>query len=300
MTCYSPMHCFDGGVKENGKMDILFKAPAGTKEVALPCGRCIGCQLERSRQWAARCMCEAAEHVDNCFVTLTFDNTKLPASFDGNLDVTLHQDFMKRLRKHFDAKVRFFMAGEYGKDLGRPHFHYILYGVDFNDKVLQTVRNGNRLYSSATLGKLWPYGFNSIGDVSFKSASYVAQYCLKKSVGNLEYSKEGKTRMQCNKHTGEIKVAEFVCMSRRPGIGKAWFDKFSRDVYPSDEFVVNGRITRPPRFFDKLLDSTDSDLLEAIKQKRMERIRFSSDLRLLDKEEVKLASIRTLVRPLED
>lgn len=40
----------------------------------LPCGHCIGCRLEYSRQWAMRCTLEALQHECNYFITLTYDD----------------------------------------------------------------------------------------------------------------------------------------------------------------------------------------------------------------------------------
>ena len=40
-------------------------------------------------------------------------------------------------------------------------------------------------------------------------------------------------------------VPEFVLMSRRPGIARAWFEKYYKDVYPSDEVIHKGRRMKP-------------------------------------------------------
>ena len=40
----------------------------------VPCGSCMSCRLEKSRQWGVRCMHEAKLYENNCFVTLTFDD----------------------------------------------------------------------------------------------------------------------------------------------------------------------------------------------------------------------------------
>lgn len=55
----------------------------------------------------------------------------------------------------------------------------ILFNHDFDDKVLWSVRQGVRLYRSSLLEKLWPYGYSTIGDVTFESAAYVARYIVK-------------------------------------------------------------------------------------------------------------------------
>ena len=56
MPCYKPLSAWRVGKNPfSGKDNIVFKAPAkksGLKcdFLQLPCGRCIGCRLERSRQ----------------------------------------------------------------------------------------------------------------------------------------------------------------------------------------------------------------------------------------------------------
>lgn len=300
MTCYSPNHCFDGGLKENGKINVLWKAPAGTPRLSLPCGRCVGCHLERSREWADRCMCEAQFYERNCFVTLTFDKSFLPQN--RSLDIRHCQLFLKRLRKQYGKGIRTFYCGEYGGKLGRPHYHFILFNHDFDDKLLFTIRNGNKLYTSVSLQKLWPFGYSSIGDVSYATASYVARYSLKKvSTKDDEH--------YVDKVTGECLKPEFVQMSRGSkklgtgGIGKAWFDKYMGDVFPSDQMVVNGKIHRPPRSFDKLLEKVDPQMLDVIKQRRYDNrpsYDESTDERLRVKEIVKLAQIKRLKRTMGD
>ena len=96
--------------------------------VEIPCGHCLECRLEYSRQWANRCILEAQEHDQNCFITLTYDDLNIPVVDDVNPETgevtkfkTLVkrdlQLFMKRLRSKLDEKnikIRFFAAGEYG------------------------------------------------------------------------------------------------------------------------------------------------------------------------------------------
>ena len=115
---------------------------------------------------------------DNCFITLTYSNQHIPA--DGSLDVRVFQKFMKRLRKRFGDGIRFYHCGEYGSLLGRPHYHACLFNFDFPDKYLWKENNGQKLYRSPSLEELWPYGYSSIGTVTFESAAYVARYILKR------------------------------------------------------------------------------------------------------------------------
>lgn len=300
MACYSPLSAYKGGLTPSGKMEILFKAPSGTERISLPCGKCIGCKLAYSKGWAIRCMHESSTHKQNSFVTLTFDSKHCPK--DGNLDIKHVQLFMRRLRKSVGKPVRYFFAGEYGK-LGRPHYHGLLFGHDFSDKVVSTIRMGRRIFESEQLRNLWPFGFHSVGDVTFASAAYVARYCVKKSSGQFDHFRDdvSRKRMQVDKSSGECKVSEFTTMSRRPGIGSSWFDRYRSDVYPGDFVVVNGVKNRPPRYYDNLLDKADPDLLENLKSIRSDRVDYFESLpeRLDVKREVKLAQIKSLKRTLE-
>lgn len=294
MPCYSLLHAYEGKVQSNGKIATVWKRRDSPEEVKrdLPCFQCIGCRLERSRQWAMRCMDEASLYDKNCFLTLTYDDDHLPP--DMSLNVSEFQNFMKRLRKRFGAGIRYYHAGEYGERTQRPHYHAVIFNHDFDDKILLTVRNGHRLYTSAELQNLWTKGYSSVGDVTFDSAAYVARYVMKKVTG--EKSKE---------FYGD-RLPEYSTMSKgckrlgTGGIGSGWFAKFRNDVFPSDQKVVNGQVFRPPRFYDNLLDRVDSEMLELVKQRRKENAVFNSDQKLQTKEVVKKAQIRSLSRTLED
>lgn len=274
MPCYKPLTAwYSTEVNPSGKKAIVFnprRAEQPDDPLELPCGQCIGCRLERSRQWAIRCVHEAQLHDDNCFVTLTFDPESLAARENPwSLRKKDFQDFMKRLRKHFAGKkVRFFHCGEYGERYGRPHYHAILFGLDFDDKELINVINGHRLYRSPTLEKLWPHGFSSIGSVTFESAAYVARYVMKKVTGDEADDHYGYV----DKSTGEwITIEpEYTTMSRRPGIASGWFDQFHGDVYPSDFITVRGRKMKAPKYYDRLLEQTRPYEMEDIKAARVE------------------------------
>lgn len=116
VACYHPLaayQCADGSVvfHESGRLNTV-------RSLFLACGQCIGCRLERSRQWAMRCMHEASLYDENCFVTLTYDDAHLKST---SLEYADFQLFMKRLRKKFaDRLIRFYMCGEYGEAFSRP------------------------------------------------------------------------------------------------------------------------------------------------------------------------------------
>lgn len=307
MPCYSYLHGFEARSKTADKKRTITFRPSSSirqKPIDLPCGQCIGCRLERSRQWAVRCMHEASLYTDNAFITLTYNDQNIPPN--GTLVKEHFQKFMKRLRKSIAPKpVRYYHCGEYGEKLQRPHYHALLFGHDFEDKKFFSSKNNNSVYTSDSLSKLWPYGFSVSGAVTFDSAAYVARYVMKKVTG-----------ARAIEHY-QGRIPEYTTMSRRPGIGKGWYEKYKTDVYPLDRVVVRGNSTRPPRFYDYLLGLEDRAQFELIKIQREEKngrhfvtdrlsdgstIRVSDNDfgRLLIKEEVKKAQIQNLVRPLED
>ena len=244
----------------------------------VPCGQCVACRLNRSRDWAVRIMHECQSHERSAFLTLTYRDEDLPSN--GSLDHRHVQLFFKRLRKSIAPKrIKFFVAGEYGDKLGRPHYHAILFGHWFDDSV-KFVRSesGYWLYRSDVLDGLWRHGHCQIGSVEFESAQYVAKYCLKKVTGDgAEAHYNGRK-------------PEYATMSR--GVGFDWISKFVDEVYASDEVIVNGVPCQPPRYYDKYLESIDPDRWDKVKRERASKPRKaleSSPRRLAAQEEVLLA-----------
>lgn len=266
MPCFHPLHGFKSRtLNASGKRSITFNPSQGYRDlpVSVPCGQCIGCRLERSRQWAIRCVHEAQLHEKNSFITLTYDNENLPP--DKSLHVDHFQKFMKRLRKRFGPNIRFFHCGEYGEKFARPHYHACLFNFDFRDKKLWKEVRGNKLYVSKSLEELWPFGFSTIGDVTFESAAYVARYITKKVTG-----KNAKDHYELMLPDGELvtRKPEYVTMSRRPGLASAWFQKYSSDVYPSDFIVMREKKIKPPKYYDRLYEHTYPEEIAEIKIKR--------------------------------
>ena len=255
VPCFTPIAAYKGpgGIKfdsKRGYADMPLK---------LNCGQCLGCRLERKRSWAIRCMHERQMHSQNCFITLTYDNEHLPE--DRGLHVSHWQKFAKRLRKKH-GKFRYMHCGEYGEKTLRPHYHALLFGLDFDDTVeLQQTDQDFPLRVSASLSKLWKNGFHTIGDITFDSAAYVASYCAKKYTG-----KKAETEYErVDPETGECwdVAPEYATMSRRPGLGSKWIEKYEGDVYPDNFVIMKGQKWKPPDFYDKKLEKV---ILNCIKK----------------------------------
>lgn len=260
MSCYHPMlGIWTGERTEKGakKYKFLkvperygkegFKYPANCIEhMLIPCGQCIGCRLDKSRQWADRMMLELETSGNAVFVTLTYEEEALDPDkkkkYGKNEDLTCEamytyfddekqyatlskvdaQKWMKRLRKEFEGReIRFYLCGEYGSKTLRPHLHAILFGVGLRDlctlyeigNPIGKNGNGDKYYISARLRKTWPYGNNLVTNVSYETMAYVARYVTKKLNGDLmiEYARRNV-------------IPEFSLMSRKPGIGRKYLD----------------------------------------------------------------------------
>lgn len=213
--------------------------------LVLACGRCIGCRVERARQWSERVMHEASLYQENCFLTLTYRDDNLPAH--GSLVYAHFQEFMRKLRKATDpTRVRFFMCGEYGIKKGRPHYHAALFNYAFlGDRVyLRLSDSGDRVFTSPSLDSLWGRGKCEIGSLNKDSANYVASYIVDKHFGQdaAEWYKV------VDESTGEVVwlEPEFVHMSLKPGIGARWLDRFFPTCFPTIKLFLRwvSRVSR--------------------------------------------------------
>ncbi len=215
---------------------------------------------------------------------------------------------MKRLRKRYGQKIRFYHCGEYGEStpennyIARPHYHACIFNLDFNDKTLWSYDNGNFLYHSETLEEIWGKGFVTVGEMNFQSAAYCARYVLKKINGE-KADTHYETVIPI---TGEIidRQPEYTTMSRRPGIGQGWYKEFKSDVYPSDFITtLDGLIMNPPKYYDNLYEIEHPLELEEIKKKRKgkmsKHLKDNTPERLYQRETVKLAQLSQLKRNLK-
>lgn len=304
MPCYHPLHGYHSKyVNPTGKRSWVSKLShaISAERLSIPCGRCIGCRLERSRQWALRCVHEAQLHEDNAFITLTYSPENVP--YGGTLIKKHFQDFMKRVRKKHDGqRLSYFHCGEYGERTRRPHYHALLFGLDFPDKVLfRKSQDGSQIFTSDRLSALWPLGFSTTGAVTFESAAYVARYVMKKITGD----DAEKHYEVIEPETGEVMrlLPEYTTMSLKPAIAKSWFAEFKGDAYPSDFVVLRGQKMKPPKFYDRLLELEDPEALALVKARRIEEALLrqgdSTTARLLVREEVKRAQIQNLKRGIE-
>lgn len=302
MVCYRPLqaflvkNCVTGKnriVFPNKRKNILRSVDAVEEscevsgDIKLPCSYCVGCRLEYSRQWSVRCVHEASSHASNCFITLTYSNDYLPPN--GSLVKSHMQGFFKRLRARFpDWPMKYYHCGEYGDKLGRPHYHVLLFGFDFPDKVYRCSRRENDYYESDILHSLWPFGKCILGNLTYRSAGYVARYATKKQYGLKRW--RGK------------RIPEYATMSN--GIGRQWFLNNYQDVYSYDQIIIMNHKNKPmrhkpPRRYDEWFKEIDPKRYCEIKQMRehyAESFPEDSSERLKAREDCKLDCLGRLFR----
>lgn len=243
----------------------------------IPCGKCIACRKQERYSWATRIELEAKQYNTNYFITLTYneENIYIPdytinqktgeiyendGSWQGSLNKKDLQQFIKSTRNYFQRDfnlegTKFYACGEYGEIGDRPHYHIILMNCPDLDKEYVT----KNIYTNSRLEKIWHKGFISIGECNWDSIGYTAGYCQKKLFGEYKEEYYGKK--------GQIPI--FANMSRRPGIGRTYFEENKDKIYEFDEIINSkGQSQRPPAYFDRLMDIGEKDVIDNIREIR--------------------------------
>jgi len=314
MPCYHPKKGWRASVAnpKTGKRSVVFNPRYADIDfpVEVPCGQCLGCRIDRSQQWAIRCVHEASLYKHNSFITLTYDPEHLPV--DGGLHIEHFQKFIKKLRKKAGSGVRYFCCGEYGENRGRPHFHVILFNYSFKDKQLHTVRRGHRLYRSDSCRAFWSdQGNVLLGNVTFQSCAYVARYIMKKVIGQPGYYSFLKSEyigkmgpFPFTEDAYDFLRPPFITMSRRPGIGKTFFDRYGIEIYRDDLVVVDGKRMKVPRYYDSQEELFDPDKLASVKISRSVSFEKRADNntyeRLRVREQIHTKRVSKLHRSIEE
>lgn len=322
MSCYHPLKAFPVGLTKDNKtqykitsykthhvelinnnwipVDISNISSYATKSVLdfveIPCGKCIGCRMDYSRQWADRMMLELQQHDSAYFLTLTYDDIHVPRSVyadpetgEAHTSLTLRkrdfQLFMKRLRKHFpDDKLRFFACTEYGGQTFRPHYHVIVFGLHLNDLVLyKRSKLGYNYYNSKSVQDCWsirtdfglePLGYVVVADVTWETCAYTARYVTKKVTGDdaqIAYDDLGLER-PCS------------LMSRKPGIGSDYIhahaDDFRRYTHVDIPTGDGSRPIYPNRYIDNIVYQDSPELLADLKERRRKYAEAKADLKM--------------------
>ncbi len=224
-------------------------------------------------------MHESVLHRATWFMTLTYAPENLPVHGSLSLrDVTL---FLKRLRKK-TSELRYFMCGEYGERTDRPHYHAVLFGPSFPDREVATERNGVAVFTSRQLDETWGHGLTEFTRLNYQAAAYVAGY-VRKKIRQKDYP-EAYNRV--DPVTGEIVriKQEYATMSRRPAIGRRWIERYWTDVYPRDFVVIDGIERKPPRYYDKWMETNQPEIMMNVRRDRIEKAQVATKRELRARE----------------
>lgn len=304
MVCFNPITAYQRTWSdltatpqqyEYGKK-IKFKMPDNMenyREIEIPCGHCLGCRLDKSNEWATRIEMEMKNHKKNIFITLTYSNENVPKAKNHltlcKRDVQL---FIKRLRKHTNKKLSYFLCGEYGPKTHRPHYHAIIFGYEPKDLKLEKISKTNiEIYRSNELAKIWSKGFIAIEKATYAAGAYVARYVQKKAgitAKKRKYSGETELREKVDERTGEIYIStvnkiitektdkygrekEFILASKKPAIGLNYFKENKEKIIRNNGiFVKKDEKTtlKPiPKYFYKKMEAEQSARLKYLKEK---------------------------------
>lgn len=251
--------------------------------IILPCGKCIACRINKASEWAQRIMLEAKYHPqDTCwFTTFTYndDNLVYVDDTDGAVRPTLVPEHLTKLIKdirryyeyHYNhSGIRFYAVGEYGDLYLRPHFHIIFFNLPLYDKKYFTVRNKAPVYHVPDLDRCWKKGFIEVTPLTYDNAAYAARYTQKKVNGFI-------TKV----HYGNL-TPEFLRMSRRPGIGRVYYDEHKEEMFATDEIHIIGRkgkvqTVKPAKYYNGLFEAEFPHVYPFIKDKRMEDM-YNADI----------------------
>ena len=266
MRCPTPISIKD-------KSDANPKGKA-SKRITVPCGKCGNCRRARRNQWAFRLQQELKDSENAYFITLTYNDERLPqfvsnetGEVKSNLRKEDLQKFIKRLREQQyrqtnQRKFRYYAVGEYGTETDRAHYHFIGFNIDriIIDK----------------LNVIWGLGLHHVGTVTEGSILYVAKYHVNRNMrkeaeeGEIGYYEKDKLIIEEG-----IRQPEFATMSKRPAIGHGYIKRnYHWHIDNLNSYVIqNGYKKAIPRYYkDKIFQDLDKEALTNKTEKQMEEM----------------------------
>ena len=234
-----------------------------------PCGKCINCRARYRQEWVFRLREEYKACNFGLFVTLTYDDDKLPPDGVSIEDV---QKFMKRFRKRLCTKFkdqkysdmcRYYIVSEYGDHTFRPHYHGLLFfRFDRTPDIYDIIEQS------------WQNGFCQFGEIEEGSIVYCTKYCLKGS--DVPPGKNPNFRL-LSKMSGGIGI-NYLRIN-----GDFHFGKLDKP-----QIVSSQSNTSPmPRYYrTKLLsrlDDLDKEQIKLLYQEQCEALRKKRETKMLQK-----------------
>ncbi len=232
-----------------------------SRKIFRNCGTCINCRINQREEWAVRLTHEWKYFDKACFVTLTYQDDKLPDNCSLRvLDLQNYFHYLRQDERMKNRKIKYFACGEYGDKGGlvqtgryaglyihRPHYHAIIFGLDpFDDS--------DRAIISENWDKCEPYIFRkklglhgewldkqAIDYVTPDNINYTCGYIEKKLVGERKESE----------YTSRNLVPPFSLSSL--GLGKRYCLEHKKQILDLCYVQRKGHILPIPRQYKKWL-----------------------------------------------
>lgn len=238
----------------------------------VPCGKCLACLSQKAKEWTMRLSHEwnYYNESNSMFITLTYDSDNIPSDYGlHKRDIQL---FMKRLRKELDKeniKVKYFVAGEYGFQKHRPHYHMILFGMpNVSNRLIRDVNKYSVDYKWKGQYKLslydrllwnkWKKGNIRIGYCSLQSLQYCSLYTLK-----------GNHIIVSRKEYYQLYGREKPFRQMSKGIGKRYtLDNINNLLY-NLKINYNGVENSIPRSYLNWIEREGFEIRDKIKEKQL-------------------------------
>lgn len=278
------------------------------KKQIIPCGKCIGCRLDYSREWANRGYLESLTSEGTWFVTLTYNEDMIkvpdwvedpsgitycnPGDWGGTLVPKDLELFLKNLRqiiqrnykkakrawkkdKKMDKPrkprpIRYMACGEYGSETERPHYHLIIFNLELpeNDLYHPRLINKNVYYQSHLIERCW-----TKKDGSFRGICNICPASWNTIAYTARYITKKVNGAQKDVHYGEKgQMPEFFRVSRMPGIGEQYYREHWEEIYKNDSIVIHNRegaiTTKPPKYYDELFQQEHPEEWKEIQRRR--------------------------------
>lgn len=215
------------------------------KYIKYPCGQCLGCRLDKQKQWSERCKYELKKHVKGAFVTITYDDLHLEfkegckrptlsrEQFDKYID-RVTQASKEKYGKDF--RYKFFASNEYGGKLLRPHAHILFFGLDWAT-------------DQDVIKKTWKLGMTKILPVKISGIRYVVDYFSKEHVNG---------QLAIDRYDSQGLERPFISHSQ--GLGRGLYFEHREEILKTGK-IMNGTksILIPPYYKSLLSDYSDEN-----------------------------------------
>lgn len=239
----------------------------------VPCGHCSLCNKRKSATWAFRLGEELKRSTSGAFITLTYAKTPVTQNGHPTLCRKEFPKFIKRLRHKEPtipytkkdgttgrkSPIKYYACGEYGSELGRPHYHAIVFNLS-----PQALNNSDIIHSA------WGLGHVTIDPCNGATMRYVTNYVMK-----------GKFQPEDCQETGLIddRIPEFNLMSKNMGLNYLTPQMVKYHVENQITHITKsgGALAPLPRYFrDKIFSKEEKIQLnkeaEAIRDLNFEKL----------------------------